>query len=147
VNVEAVYGTYLFLRKNVLTKIGYFDENFFLFWEEIDLCIRARQSGLSVGYNPSTFIIHGYQKSQMSVPELSYYWRIASYFWIFKKYHPFKLVFWSIVTGLFQFLLIILKLTKPKRKWLKIHFYLFQLSISFGKNYNALMNKIKFLYF
>lgn len=147
VMVEAVYGTYFFLRKNVLNKIGFFDENFFLFWEEIDLCIRAKQLGLSIGYNPRTFIIHRYQKSQMSVPELSYYWRVASYFWIFKKYHPFKLVLWSIGTGLLQFLFFMLKLIKAKRRWSEIHFCLFQLSISFGKNYIALMNKIKFLYF
>jgi len=145
-NVKFVYGAYFFLRMSALNKIGFFDENFFLFWEEIDLCIRARKIGLSIGYNPLTFIIHKYQKSQMSVPELSYYWRVASYFWIFKKYHPIKLVLWSIGTGLFQSFLIILKLIQTKRKWLKIHFYLFQLSISFGKKYNDLMNKIKCLY-
>jgi hypothetical protein len=145
-NVKFIYGTYLLLRKSALDKIGYFDENFFLFWEEIDLCIRARELKFSIGFNPLTFIIHKYQKSQMSVPELSYYWRVASYFWIFKKYHPFKLVVWSIGTGLFQFFLLIIKLVQVKRIWLKIHFYLFQLSISFGKNYSMLMEKIKILY-
>lgn len=142
-NVKFIYGAYLFLRKSAMDKIGYFDENFFLFWEEIDLCIRARQLKFSIGFNPLTTIIHKYQKSQYSVPELSYFFRIASYFWIFKKYYPYRLIFWSISVSLLQPFFILFNLFKNRKKWMKIHYILFQLSISFGKRYESFLIKFK----
>ena len=141
--VNYIYGAYLFLRKSALDEIGIFDEHFFLFWEEIDLCIRARQRGLSVGYNPATFIVHKYEQSQKSVPEFSYYWHVASYFWIFKKYYPMRFILWSLGTGLIQPLFLVYEFFRFRRKWWKIHFYLILLSVSFGGNYNELMNRIK----
>lgn len=144
--VKFIYGAYLFLRKSSLEEIGYFDENFFLFWEEIDLCIRARELKYAIGVNQQTFVIHKYQKSQTSVSEFSYYWRVASYFWIFKKYHPFKLIIWSISTGILQILFFVIKLIKTKGEWVRVHYYLFKLSTSFGKKYKVLMDQIKLLY-
>lgn len=141
--VELVYGAYLFLRKSALLKIGIFDENYFLFWEEIDLCIRARKLGFFIGYNPNTFIIHKYQKSQMSAQELSYFFRIASYFWIFKKYYPCRFILWSISVSLLQPFFIVINLFKNKKRWMKIHYLLFQLSISFGKRYESFLIKFK----
>ena len=144
--VNYVYGAYLILRKSALDKIGIFDEHFFLFWEEIDLCIRAGKSGLKIGYNPDTSIIHMSQQSQKSVPELSYYCHIASYFWIFKKHYPIKLILWSIGTGVIQSISVLYKLITQNRKWMRPHLYLLLLSPFSTKNYIMQMNAIKKLY-
>ncbi|HVO74907.1 MAG TPA: glycosyltransferase family 2 protein, partial [Ignavibacteriaceae bacterium] len=112
--VNYIYGAYLFLRSAALDKIGKFDENFFLFWEEIDLCIRAKKVGFDIGFNPKTSIVHQSSKSQKTVPELSYYWHTASYFWIFKKYYRYKLILWSIGTAIIQFIFIVMNLVQFK---------------------------------
>lgn len=46
--VEVVPGTAFMIRKNIFDKLGGFDDNFFLYFEEIDLCRRV--SGLNNGF-------------------------------------------------------------------------------------------------
>lgn len=51
-------GSFLLIRKNVLDAIGSFDEKFYIWFEEVDLCFRARQGGYKILYSPEIKIIH-----------------------------------------------------------------------------------------
>jgi N-acetylglucosaminyl-diphospho-decaprenol L-rhamnosyltransferase len=53
-----VKGSCVMIRCDVIQKIGYLDENFFLFSEEIDYCYRARQTGFWVYQVPRARILH-----------------------------------------------------------------------------------------
>jgi GT2 family glycosyltransferase len=55
---EAVSGSCMLIRSQVIEKIGYQDENFFAYQEDTDYCRRARLAGWKVFYNPSAQIIH-----------------------------------------------------------------------------------------
>ena len=46
------------IRRDVLTKIGFLDERFFLCLEDVDLCVRASAAGWDVYYYPRAKIIH-----------------------------------------------------------------------------------------
>lgn len=48
--VESVVGACMLLRKSLFDKIGGFDERFFMYYEDIDLCRKIRLKGLKVGY-------------------------------------------------------------------------------------------------
>jgi len=41
-----------------LDKVGFFDERFFLYWEDVDLCKRAVDGGWKVVYYPSATVVH-----------------------------------------------------------------------------------------
>jgi N-acetylglucosaminyl-diphospho-decaprenol L-rhamnosyltransferase len=56
--VEVLSGAFLFVRKKILTEIGGFDEQFFMYAEDIDLCYRIWQAGFKNYYLASTSIIH-----------------------------------------------------------------------------------------
>jgi GT2 family glycosyltransferase len=56
--VEVLTGAFFFARKSVLDKIGGFDENFFMYGEDIDLSYRVQLAGYQVIYFPETTIIH-----------------------------------------------------------------------------------------
>jgi GT2 family glycosyltransferase len=56
--VDAISGAFLMLRKDVYEKIGGFDEQFFMYGEDLDLCYRAQKSNFKVFYVHSTEIIH-----------------------------------------------------------------------------------------
>ncbi len=62
--VDFVSGGALFITKRVFEEIGRFDENFFLYFEDVDLCQRVKQKGLSVVRNKDFPIIHLGGKSQ-----------------------------------------------------------------------------------
>lgn len=52
-----------FVRASVFKKIGLLDEGFFLYFEDVDFCIRAKKSGFKVMFNPKAISYHGYSKT------------------------------------------------------------------------------------
>ncbi|TFE69748.1 hypothetical protein A7K73_00535 [Candidatus Methylacidiphilum fumarolicum] len=56
--VNYVHGCSFLVKKEVLEKIGYFDEDYFLFWDEIDFCTRARKAGFSIAIVNRLSILH-----------------------------------------------------------------------------------------
>ncbi len=56
--VDAVYGACFMIKRKVLEEIGLFDENFFIYNEELDLCLRAKKKGYSMAYTPDTIVYH-----------------------------------------------------------------------------------------
>ena len=56
--VEVLSGAFMFIRKDVLDKIGWLDETFFMYGEDIDLSYRIIQAGYKNYYLPETRIIH-----------------------------------------------------------------------------------------
>jgi len=57
-SVEVLSGAFMMLRKSVLDKIGYLDEDYFMYGEDIDLSYRITQNGYINYYYPETKIIH-----------------------------------------------------------------------------------------
>lgn len=56
--VDWVSGASLMMRASLFEQIGGFDEKFFLYFEEVDLCRRARHAGWSVVYEPRVRVVH-----------------------------------------------------------------------------------------
>ncbi|HFC76932.1 MAG TPA: glycosyltransferase family 2 protein [Candidatus Moranbacteria bacterium] len=56
--VDWVTGAVLFIRKKIFEKIDGFDEKFFMYFEDIDLCKRARLEKYKVMYFPSFIVRH-----------------------------------------------------------------------------------------
>ncbi len=56
--VDVVTGAFLFLNRTSFEALNGFDERFFVYMEEIDLCYRHKQNGGSVVYYPETSLIH-----------------------------------------------------------------------------------------
>ena len=57
-SVEWVSGASLMMRTSTFEQLGGFDEGFFLYFEEIDLCRRARRAGWDVVYEPRVRVTH-----------------------------------------------------------------------------------------
>lgn len=51
-------GACMFLRRKAIEEVGLFDEDFFIFFEETDLCFRLWLAGYSVVYEPESVIYH-----------------------------------------------------------------------------------------
>ncbi|MBI9086100.1 MAG: glycosyltransferase family 2 protein [Desulfobacterales bacterium] len=56
--VDWVPGTFAVLRARMLAEIGFFDERFFIYYEETDLCRRARHNGWQVYFAPDAEVVH-----------------------------------------------------------------------------------------
>lgn len=56
--VDWVSGASLMMRASTFEHLGGFDEHFFLYFEEVDLCQRARDNGWRVIYEPRSRVVH-----------------------------------------------------------------------------------------
>ncbi len=57
-DVDVLAGAFMFLRKSVIDKTGFFDERFFMYGEDIDLSYRILLAGYRVVYFPEITVIH-----------------------------------------------------------------------------------------
>lgn len=60
--VDWVTGASMLISKKVFEKVGGFDERYFLFMEDLDLCRNVREKGLHVVYYPEAQINHYHQR-------------------------------------------------------------------------------------
>jgi len=58
VSVEAVLGAAMLFDLHKMNKVGFFDENIFLYSEETDLCYRTRQKGYKIKFCPGLYLEH-----------------------------------------------------------------------------------------
>lgn len=56
--VDYVSGAALLIKAEVFKKIGFFDEKFFLYYEDADFCFRAKKAGIKVYYIPEALVYH-----------------------------------------------------------------------------------------
>ena len=56
--VDAVSGAFMLMRADALRQVGGFDQQFFMYAEDIDLCMRFRLAGWTVLYWPGAEVTH-----------------------------------------------------------------------------------------
>ena len=91
-----VPGAYSIIRRDALEQVGHFDESFFLYYEEVDLCRRLKSAGFKVRYWPELHVIHIGGESSRQVRRLSLsssgsqltLWRMRSALLYYRKHHP-----------------------------------------------------------
>ena len=77
--VDWLLGSFLFCRASALRQIGLYDERFFLYLEDTDLCKRFWQSGWQVVYNPEVFIIHNHARQSARLPWYEFFISLAAW--------------------------------------------------------------------
>ena len=85
--VDWVMGAALVLRRDALDEVGLFDDEFFLYSEEVDLQFRLRQAGWDVHYFPSATVVHHESQFSADIPErrINEMWRSRHRYW--RKHH------------------------------------------------------------
>lgn len=56
--IDSCVGAFMMIRKKDLDKVGFFDEDFFFYGEDLDLCWRFKKAGYKIFYTPITKIFH-----------------------------------------------------------------------------------------
>ena len=72
--MDWVYGCCLLVKKEVINKIGYFYTPFFISYEDVDYCVRAKKAGFKVIYEPKSRIWHKSGNSLKKSPTSYYYY-------------------------------------------------------------------------
>ena len=121
--VESVKGFAMFLNMKNLKKIDFFDENFFLYFEEIDLCKRLRNQNIKIYIDPTIEVSHfggASHNTEINKPmELSRNWHwMWSTFYYHKKHNgyirAFIVILPKLISSIIKFVIYMLIFKKFK---------------------------------
>src|SRR6185295_6357198 len=56
--VDAVNGAFMLMRRSALDRVGLFDEGYWMYMEDLDLCYRFAEAGWVTWYEPSVTVGH-----------------------------------------------------------------------------------------
>jgi len=91
IEVEGIVGAFIVIKKHIFEEIGGFDERFFLFAEDIDLCLRVKERGYKILHAPDIRIIHFHGGSRRYLGLKSDYYLRKSIYKFFKKHNSINL--------------------------------------------------------
>ena len=101
--VDWVPGAFTIIRRSAMERIGAFDERFFLYYEEVDLCRRMVAAGYEIWYWPDIVIAHIGGESSKTLADMDFsnagsqltLWRLRSGLLYYRKHHG-RLVAWMV---------------------------------------------------
>lgn len=113
--VECISGAFMMLKKKIFDEIGGFDESFFLYGEDVDLCYRLKQKGFRNIYFGKVFFTHLKSRSGMnSVAVLRHFYNSMEIF--YNKHYKKK---YSVLIEIIIKMAIRLKFILAKRALMK----------------------------
>jgi GT2 family glycosyltransferase len=101
--VDWVSGACMLARRHALASVGGFDERYFLYWEDADLCRRLRNAGWEIRYMPGATAVHdvgGSSQTARALANREFHRSAYRYFAthvVPQKWHPARLLGWAIL--------------------------------------------------
>ncbi|MCL4397575.1 glycosyltransferase family 2 protein [Patescibacteria group bacterium] len=96
-NIEYVSGACMVVKKGVFEKIGFFDERFFLYFEDADFCLRAKAAGLKVAVDPNIIVEHNISEHRFTRDQFKIRQNLKSNFLFIRKW--VAPIFWPLALG------------------------------------------------
>ena len=121
--MKIVHGHFLFMDMKNVRKVGFFDENFFLYFEETDFCLRAYKKKLKIYVLESIKVKHegGWSvdiENKLDIEANKHWHYMWSKFYFYKKnysiYHAYKKTIFDLIECIFKFL--IFYFVSPRKK-------------------------------
>lgn len=116
--VDQVMGAFMFMRRSIFEKVGYFDERFFVYFEELDFSKRLSDLGGKTFYNTNISAIHSGEGTTKRVKAFRLFLNIKSRLQYSKKHfsgsgfllvwfgtyfiEPFSRIFFLVFSGKFK---------------------------------------------
>lgn len=109
VKTDYVTGCCMIIHKNIYLKLNGFDESFFMYNEDVDLCLRAKKNGINCLYIPSAIVYHKISLStggNYSIKKI--FLKSKSSYILFRKYFKNPMAFLLLFKYFFKSLFMII---------------------------------------
>ena len=131
--IDFVSGSLIGFSKKVVDTIGYWNEDYFMYYEEVDYCYRAKKAGLTIGIDSKTIYDH-FEISKNTNPQKNYL--------LAKNRIKFLLKYGSLKQKIYE----LLRLPKTIiEEIIKRPFYLNFFSLNFSSLINKVLHFVLFL--
>jgi GT2 family glycosyltransferase len=93
IEVDSVCGACMLVRRSVMERVGPLDERFFMYGEDLDWCMRTREAGWTVRYEPGIVVQHqhGAASRKRALRTTFHFFRAMDLFYrkhYVDRYHP-----------------------------------------------------------
>lgn len=92
-DVSFITGCFMAIPREVINKVGYLDESYFLYLEDAEYCLRASRNKIELKYNPSLIVFHRNSSTTVSGSDLVDYYLTRNRLLIAKSYGSLRLRF------------------------------------------------------
>ncbi|TAK95549.1 glycosyltransferase family 2 protein [Patescibacteria group bacterium] len=92
---EFVSGCAMLVSKDVFREIGLFSQDYFLYYEDVGFCRRAKLKGFHILLDPRARVWHAETSEQRSAEKT--YWLVFSALIFFAKHSPFRWRLWHFI--------------------------------------------------
>jgi len=106
---DSVCGAGFMASADVIKETGGFEEDFFFFYEETDLCLRLKSCGVRIGISGESQILHKGSQTIGSINPMFSYYEVRNYGWLIRRHS----------SGVFSFMLGVLQVAKVMGHYLK----------------------------
>jgi len=105
IEADWVSGAALIIRKKIFDELGGFDEKFFMYFEDMDLCRRAKIAGDKVFYSKKYSVIHFGGKSSRDLAKMKKDYYISQDYYFQKYYGFFQRMIVKILRSIYLFII------------------------------------------
>ncbi|GAB4027365.1 MAG: glycosyltransferase family 2 protein [Candidatus Microgenomates bacterium] len=99
-SAQHVAGAAMLIKRKLIEKVGLFDERFFLYFEDLDYCLRAHDALFTIHINPGVIVEHTVSAGTNSLARIKYQWISHLRFvnkYLFKNVYPTAYFFTFVV--------------------------------------------------
>lgn len=112
--VDAIVGAFMLIKRSIYEEVKGFDEDYFMYGEDLDLCYRIKQAGYKIFYYPDTSIIHykGESTKKSSVSYVNNFYgamqifvkkNLKSSFWMMNVLIRLSIIYRSLISYVKRF--------------------------------------------
>lgn len=122
IETDYITGCGLLIRREVIEKIGTLSDDYFLYYEDTDYCLKAKDAGWKCGIVPSARIWHKVSRSAKEFSPSYLYYHARNGLLMSKRNNPWEKI---IILYLFSFYLVIKQIIKyffipRKKEWARM---------------------------
>jgi N-acetylglucosaminyl-diphospho-decaprenol L-rhamnosyltransferase len=122
--VDAVNGAFMLMRRRAFEEVGPFDECYWMYMEDLDLCYRFAQRGWTTWYEPSAKVIHvkAGTSGKQRKPRLNLAFHYGMFLFYRKHYAPWRnpVVNGTVYVGIVAKLVVSLMTSAARRGVLRL---------------------------
>ncbi|MBI3397218.1 glycosyltransferase [Candidatus Woesebacteria bacterium] len=139
--VDVAPGTAMMIKKDIFNRVGGFDEDFFLYFEETDLCKRIKSLGYKIFVLPKAKVVHIWEGSTKKIENRKEIFSKSRFYYFKKHYGTLSALIINLISsvGKYEALFVLVLLLA-----LFLRFYRLQENLRFdgeiGDNYLAVKN-------
>lgn len=91
--VGFISGTAMFIRRVVFEKVGLLPHDYFLYYEDVDFCLKAKQAGFKIYLIPHSIAYHDWSSAVGKKSPMKEYFMARNHFLFLEKHAPFFIKF------------------------------------------------------